>query len=122
MEATMVKKPEHDTDPLPREKITVTAADVGILDLGEQSPDAARIIRSIERRCRGPLAEGAQEIISKLLADGQLDEARALDAASRQGCGQDWNEVILQHPFDGKAHETPCPKCGVLVRWTAPVF
>jgi len=112
----MVRKSEF-------EKVTITAADVGTLDLGEQSPDAVRTIRAIERRCRGPLAEGAQETISKLLADGQLDEARALDAASRnKGCGQDWNKVILSQPFDGKPHETPCPQCGTMVRWTAPIF
>jgi len=116
----MAKKLTHDTDPQPREKMTVTAADVGELDLGQMSPE--KIVRAIERRCRGPLAEGAQETISKLLADGQLDEARALDAASRKVCGQDWNEIVLSHPFDGKSHETPCPKCGTLVRWTAPVF
>jgi hypothetical protein len=121
----MAKKLTHDTDPQPWEKVTVTAADVGELDLGHPRLDrgsSEEIVRAIERRCRGPLVEGARETISKLLADGQLDEARALDATSRQRCGQDWNEVILSHPFDGKSHETSCPKCGTVVRWTAPVF
>jgi Zn finger protein HypA/HybF involved in hydrogenase expression len=116
----MAKKLTHDTDPQPWEKVTVTASDVGVLDLGQMSPEET--VRAIERRCRGPLAEGAQERISTLLANGQMDEARALDATSRQRCGQDWNEVILSHPFDGKSHETSCPKCGTVVRWTAPVF
>src|SRR3972149_11696850 len=102
MEVTMAKKLEHASDPQLRERVTLKREDVGSLDAvilgGDQPPDAVRTIRAIERRCRGPLAEGAQETISKLLADGQLDEARALDAASRKGGGQDWDEGVLQNP------------------------
>jgi len=107
----MAKKPE---------KQTITAADVGVLDLSQPTPE--QVIRSISRTCRGPLAEGAREQINALLADGKPDEARGLDNSARTPCGYDFNEVILAHPHDGQTRATPCPQCGVVIRWTAPIF
>lgn len=102
------------------EKQAITTADIGVLDLNPLTPE--QVIRSVVRTCRGPLAEGAREKINALLAEGKPDEARVLDTAARTPCGYDFNEIILAHPHDGQTRETPCPQCGAIIRWTAPVF
>lgn len=82
----------------------------------------AETVRAIDVRCRGPISAEAQARKDALLAEGKLDEARAVDAAERPGCHQDINELVLSEPLDGKPHSAPCPQCGRTVNWTAPRF
>ena len=46
---------------------------------------------------------------------GKVEEARGVE--TRSGCGYDFSQTVLNHPFDGAEHETPCPKCGVVTSW-----
>ena len=39
-----------------------------------------------------------------------------------QGCGNNLNDEIVKHPFDGAEHQSICPKCGVVTSWKAPTF
>lgn len=85
--------------------------------------EAEAIVRSVTRRCRGPLDPKVREDVNKLLADGQHAKAAALDAQSRKGCGADFNDVVMAGPLDGKEHAYTCGnKCGVTGVYTAPLF
>jgi hypothetical protein len=77
-------------------------------------------VRSIQRRCRGPLREDAKKVVRSLLADGLLEEAQRADEAGREYCGYDFNDIICSGPFDGKEHSYVCPKCGVTGKYIAP--
>jgi len=77
-------------------------------------------VRSVQRRCRGPLREDARKVVRSLLADGLLEEAQRADEAGREYCGYDFNDIICSGPFDGKEHGYVCPKCGVTGRYIAP--
>ena len=85
-----------------------------------QSPEDA--VRSIERRCRGPLAADRAKVVAALVREGRTADAQQADAAGRQGCGYDVNELILSEPLDGKDHSAPCPNCGRTISWRAPRF
>lgn len=51
----------------------------------------------------------------------------------KEGCGYDFNQILLSHPFDGTDYcvtkdaegnvisdtRTPCPNCGNLISWRA---
>lgn len=84
--------------------------------------EAETLIRSIERRCRGPLKPGAAGAIAELLERGDTEKARGVDAAARRGCGADFNEVILAGPLDGEPHAYKCPSCGLTGTYTAPLL
>lgn len=104
-------------------------------------------IRSIERKCRGPLTVDGQDAIAKL----QMGKEAAIAAAGeksgkekekllakierlseeivqvcardpRQGCGYDFNETIVENPWDGETREVECPECGIVTCYTAPIF
>lgn len=82
--------------------------------------EAEARIRRVRRTCRGPLPEEAQERIEEALAEGDTGLARRLDRDNREGCGADFNEIVLAGPFDGEEHEYECPKCGVTGTYVAP--
>jgi hypothetical protein len=119
------------------EKVAISASDVGVVDL-TPPPDPATIttrkdaeayVRLVGRTCRGPKSEKHAAEIAQLLADGQKDEAAALDDRTRRhpktgayGCGQDFNDVIVAGPFDGQMHDYTCPSCGAKGRYGAPAF
>lgn len=82
--------------------------------------EAEARIRRVGRTCRGPLPEEARERIQEALAGGHTELARRLDRDNREGCGMDFNEVVLAGPFDGEEHAYECPKCGVEGTYVAP--
>lgn len=84
--------------------------------------EAEEAVRAIPRRCRGPITPEAAQVRDALLADGNLEDARAEDNAGRPGCGADFNEIVCSVPFDGARHEYTCPSCGVEGTFTAPIF
>lgn len=79
-------------------------------------------IRSIDRRCRGPLDPNAAAAKNALLAEGRLEEAVEMDADGRPGCGFDVNVIICDGPFDGKPRQAQCPLCGQLINYTPPRY
>lgn len=57
-------------------------------------------------------------LIGALQIAGRRDVAAIVDAASRQHCGADFNDLLLSELLDGADHSAPCPKCGVVTAWT----
>lgn len=84
--------------------------------------EAEARIRSVTRTCRGPLPEEAQEKIGAALQAGDTEFARRLDRDNREGCGADFNDVVVEGPFDGEVHEYECAECGVEGTYRAPQF
>lgn len=84
----------------------------------EHSDEAIQIVRSVRRVCRGELSEAGRQVVIEKLEAGDLEAARRADAANRERCGQDINELILAQPLDGEPKEAECPGCGRSVRWT----
>lgn len=83
---------------------------------------AVEMIRAVERRCRGCLPAEAREAVVRMMADGRVAEARALDANLRSGCGYDFNEIVITGPWDGQEHAYVCPQCGVEGTYLTPRF
>lgn len=79
-------------------------------------------IRSIPRRCRGPLHPDAAEKVTEAIRAGELEAAATLDKAGRKGCGYDFNETIMAGPMDGEEHVYTCPSCGLQGEYRAPYF
>ncbi len=52
-------------------------------------------------------------VIQVLIAAGEPQAARALDAIARTPCGADLNAAIAELPVDGEQHYFDCPSCGV---------
>lgn len=48
--------------------------------------------------------------------------ARANEADVGRPCGNDFNEIVLSHPFDGQERAYKCPKCGVEGVFRSPIF
>lgn len=84
--------------------------------------EAVAIIRLVDRRCRGPLSEEALKEKNALLSQGNLEEASAVDAAGRAGCGADFNEIVVNGKWDGQVHPYKCPACGLEGIYRAPAF
>jgi len=82
--------------------------------------EAEAMVRASSRRCRGPLLAEAREITTRLLSDGALDKARALDTNARTPCGQDVNDLILASPLDGAERVITCPRCGTTMSYRPP--
>ena len=74
--------------------------------------EAEALIRSIERRCLGPLPSEAREIVTMLLTEGHIARAQSFNTGARTPCGQDVNDLILTEALDGEDHEITCPQCG----------
>lgn len=83
--------------------------------------EAEAEIRSIDRRCRGALTTDAVIDRYEALKAGNLEAARAIDAAGRQGCGADFNNIIVAGPLDGELHAYECPACGLSGEYRAPL-
>ena len=75
------------------------------------------IIRSIKRRCRGPLSEEGKADLQAAFDAGNLDLARRMDREGRPGCGADTNDLILSEALDGKQHAGECFACGAEQTW-----
>lgn len=41
---------------------------------------------------------------------------------SREGCGADFNDELIKHPFDGQDRKADCYKCGVTTFFTSPFY
>lgn len=50
-----------------------------------------------------------------------LGEALGLLLEARTACGEDVRPLHLAAAFDGREHKAPCPKCGTIQEWTAPL-
>jgi hypothetical protein len=85
-------------------------------------------VREVGRRCRGGLPSAIRAQVNEALAAGNEDEAKMLDASSRDVCGggkvapYDFNDTVCAGPFDGQDHPYTCPQCGVQGGYTAPLF
>lgn len=84
--------------------------------------EAEAEVRSIERRCRGPLDPKAAAAKNALLAEGRLEEATEMDASGRPGCGYDVNDIVCAQPFDGVPRQVTCPGCGQVINFTPPLY
>jgi len=40
----------------------------------------------------------------------------------KNDCGYDFNNLILQYPFDGQLHEVKCPQCGEPRQFRSPMI
>jgi hypothetical protein len=83
---------------------------------------AIEVIRSIERRCLGTIPGEARERVIELLQAGDDENARRLNRAARAGCAADFNDIIVEGPWDGQEHDYQCPACGQRGRYRAPRF
>ncbi len=86
-----------------------------------QRAAAERLVRQVTRVCRGPLPAEARAQVNAHLAAGELEEAKAVDAGARPGCGQDVNEFICAAPFNGQEERYTC-RCGHEGSFRAPAF
>jgi len=91
--------------------------------------EAEFVVRAGGRWCKGPKKPGAEAIYAEArAASGNVSGAEKgydlsqMDAVLREGCGADFNEVIVKFPFDGTEHLEPCPKCGQMISFRSPVF
>lgn len=57
--------------------------------------ECINIIKSINRKCKGP---------------------------QKQGCGYDFNETIIKGAWDGIVYNYVCPKCGLTGDYKSPRF
>lgn len=68
---------------------------------------------------------GPPSIVTKG-ADGllswALESVRANAGDAGKPCGYDFNETVLQHPFDGAEHVYRCPRCGVEGTFRSPRY
>jgi hypothetical protein len=87
------------------------------------APDVQDALAEVlPRRGAGEPRHTVRELISELLAAGQLDEARALDEFSRIRCGRDFADTVLANPLDGRRYSYECPDCGLTGVYDAPTF
>lgn len=82
--------------------------------------EAEAHIRQTVGRCLGPRDPEKYAQWQRLMDQGKTEEARQI--STRTGCGYDFAETVLAHPFDGQEREVVCPKCGVTTSYRAPVF
>ena len=87
-----------------------------------QQQACEEIIRSVGRHCVGPLREGANDQVVRLLMEGHHEEAARLNALLRKGCGYDFNLTVVDGPWDGQPHLYTCPQCGMTGTYRAPRF
>lgn len=64
----------------------------------------------------------ARERIDLLMAEGHAAAARRLDESARVACGNDFNNIIVEGPWDGADHDYRCPNCGVEGNYRAPFY
>lgn len=91
--------------------------------------EAEYLVRSQGRWCKGPKKEGAdaeyakmREVVGMTGGQEQGFDLATMDAVLREGCGYDFNEVLMQYPLDGNEHFVPCPKCGMTISFRSPIF
>jgi len=91
--------------------------------------EAEAVVRSVSRACKGPIKPGKEEEYGELRraagnfgGGGTGYDIGLVDTLNREGCGSDFNNVIVQFPFDGAEHYTPCPKCGQEISFRSPFF
>lgn len=82
-----------------------------------------KIVRSVQRTCKGPLSDQAAGMKEALIAGGDFSGAREADRIGRQGCGQDVNDLIVAHlDKPGQTLDVECPGCEREIAMTIPVF
>jgi len=112
------------------------------VDKGEKVTleEAMAVVRSVQRTCKGPKKEGAEKEYAKMrevvgYAGGE-DKGYALqfmDSILREGCGYNFNDIIVKYPFNGEDHSdltaiggpdksVACPKCGLKISFRSPYF
>lgn len=91
--------------------------------------EAIALIRSIGRTCKGPIKKGKEAEYGELRrAAGNFGGGNTgydiglVDRLNRDFCGYDFNNVVVQHPFDGQSHVVECPNCHQKINFTSPVF
>lgn len=96
--------------------------------------EAEAVIRSIERRCRGPLSDEHRDVVASLLAQGKTHEAQAYDNTHRgiptetprgtvyAPCNYNVNDLICAGPIDGLDHTVQCPRCKVVISYRPAWF
>ncbi len=113
--------------------------------------EAEKQVRQVRRVCKGPwievftpalkekvlkvikdteLTDFTEEITPRLLVNALLAVGSAtskpaagnVEALCRVRCGNDFNNVIISNPLDGKERSYKCPKCGIEGIYTAPQF
>lgn len=91
--------------------------------------EAEKLIRAIERKCKGPIKVGKEAEYAELRrAAGAFGDAGSgnsielLDALNRDYCGADFNDVVVQYPYDGKEHTVNCPNCKKEITFASPIF
>ena len=87
-----------------------------------QKAEAEASIRTVGRLCRGPISQADRNVVNLLLNEGNEEDARNWDAISRPGCGYDFNNIVVDGPWDGESHPYTCPKCGCTGSYQAPAF
>lgn len=91
--------------------------------------EAIAVVRSIKRTCKGPIKK------NKLAEYGELRRAAGnfgggntgydiglVDSLNREGCGYDFNNVVVSYPFDGQEHIVNCPNCKQQISFRSPYF
>jgi hypothetical protein len=99
-----------------------TAIDTKTLLDDEQRVACETHIRSVQRVCRGPLDPQHQRAAIQLIEEGRREEASAMDAAGRDHCGADFNDVVVAGPWDGAMREYSCPSCEKTGKYAPPTF
>ncbi len=92
--------------------------------------EAELVVQAVVRACKGPYKSEKhraeyQEIRDKMGVvggSGTAYDIGLLDSLNRDFCGANFNDVIVQYPFDGKEHEVACPKCGQTISFRSPYF
>ncbi len=90
--------------------------EAGRADLAEKI-DAANRGRSEGEPYVAALSESGdrRRKVQALFSDGTVDEYVVPPV-----CGYDFNQTIIDGPFDGREHEYQCPRCGVTGWYQAP--
>ncbi len=91
--------------------------------------EAEFVVRAVGRWCKGPKKPGVEAEYAKMreavgVVGGQEKgyDLALMDSILREPCGADFNDVIVQFPFDGADHLEPCPKCGQMISFRSPIF
>lgn len=88
---------------LPEEAERLRALAQGLGGLQERIAAAREVVE----------AEGQTATVSRILPHvASASDRHDINAFSRQGCGQDWNEVLAELPADGRTKFVRCPNCG----------
>lgn len=102
--------------------------------------EAEFLVRSQGRPCKGPKKPGVEHEYAKMRSVagmvGGEDKGYSIafmDSVLREGCGYDFNNIIMAYPLDGADHSdlspfggpdksAKCPECGQSISFRSPYF